>query len=159
MASLLTPIALAAPPQLLIGPGQLAGLRDWITTRGFTRVLIVTSPSNGKRVERLGLPAACTVEVFADLVGEPTTTDVDRVRAVADQFGPDCVVGFGGGSAMDLAKLAAVLTGSKVALADTVGVNRTPARRCGLVQIPSPVANSRSPARRCSPTSRSSTPT
>ena len=137
MASLLTPLALAAPPQLLIGPGQLAGLCDWIAARGFSRVLVVTSPSNGKRLDRLGLPAACVVEIFADLHGEPTTVDVDRVRAVADAFAPDCVVGFGGGSAMDLAKLAAVFVGKKeIALADVVGVNRTPARRCGLVQIP-----------------------
>jgi alcohol dehydrogenase class IV len=136
MASLLTPLALAAPPQLLIGPGQVAGLSNWITARGFHRVLIVTSPSNGRRVDLLGLPTTCATEVFADLAGEPTLADVDRVRAAADRFAPDCVVGFGGGSAMDLAKLAAVLVGSDVALADTVDVNRTPARRCGLVQIP-----------------------
>lgn len=136
MASLLTPIALAAPPQLLIGPGQVAGLRDWIAARGFTRVLVVTSPSNGRRVDLLGLPGSCAIEIFADLHGEPTIADVDRVRAVTDRFAPDCVVGFGGGSAMDLAKLAAVLTSTKIALADVVGVNRTPARCCGLVQIP-----------------------
>lgn len=46
------------------------------------------------------------------------------------------VIGFGGGSAMDLAKLAAVLPGSGQVFAEIVGVEKVAGKRAALVQVP-----------------------
>ncbi len=58
------------------------------------------------------------------------------MTAVALSAGAEAVVGFGGGSAMDLAKLTAVLPGSGQSLADVVGAERVAGRRVRLVQVP-----------------------
>jgi len=56
--------------------------------------------------------------------------------AMAREAKPDLVVGFGGGSAMDLAKLVAVLCTSDVAFADIVGPEKVAGRSVALMQIP-----------------------
>jgi alcohol dehydrogenase class IV len=49
---------------------------------------------------------------------------------------PELVVGFGGGSAMDLAKLVAVLPGSGQTLHEVVGPEKVAGRRAALAQVP-----------------------
>jgi alcohol dehydrogenase class IV len=56
--------------------------------------------------------------------------------AKAKDLDADAVIGFGGGSAMDLAKLVAVLVTSDKGLREISGPNRAPARQVRLVQIP-----------------------
>jgi alcohol dehydrogenase len=59
------------------------------------------------------------------------------VLAAANAADAELIVGFGGGSAMDLAKLAAVLAGSSQTLHDVVGPNKVAApRRVALAQVP-----------------------
>jgi alcohol dehydrogenase class IV len=55
---------------------------------------------------------------------------------MAREVAPDLVIGFGGGSAMDLAKLVAVLCTSDVAFADIVGPEKVAGRSVALMQIP-----------------------
>ena len=56
--------------------------------------------------------------------------------AAAKAAEADAVIGFGGGSAMDLAKLVAVLVTSDQRLPDISGPNRAPKRTVALAQIP-----------------------
>jgi alcohol dehydrogenase len=42
--------------------------------------------------------------VFDEVAGNPTTRHVARGLSAAEEFGPDCIVGLGGGSSMDCAK-------------------------------------------------------
>ncbi|WP_236638446.1 pyruvate dehydrogenase complex E1 component subunit beta [Mangrovicoccus ximenensis] len=56
--------------------------------------------------------------------------------AAASEAEADLVIGFGGGSAMDLAKLVAVMAGRNVSLAEISGPNRAPPRQAALAQIP-----------------------
>lgn len=51
------------------------------------------------------------VSVFSDLQGEPKADDVDAATDLVRRSGQPCVVGLGGGSALDVAKLAAVIAG------------------------------------------------
>lgn len=67
---------------------------------------------------------------------EPDLTNLEAAVAAAREAGVNVVIGFGGGSLMDLAKLVAVLVGTDQGLRDISGPNRAPARRVGLVQIP-----------------------
>lgn len=95
--------AAVARPGALDGLGGLA--REW----GGTRVLVVTDPGVREAgyadravelLEREGLAAA----VFDRVVENPTSDEVEEGRAFAAAFGPDLLVGLGGGSAMDTAK-------------------------------------------------------
>lgn len=131
---LLRPIVIGSPAAIHIGPGTAAEVGRAAAARGITRALVVADPFNASRIDHLALD--CRVETFADLPGEPDTRMLAAARTLADGYAPDLVVGFGGGSAMDLAKLVAVLAGSELRPADIVGVGRTPARKAMLAQVP-----------------------
>ena len=62
--------------------------------------------------------------VFGEVSFEPDIATLEAAFAAAAQAEPDLVVGFGGGSAMDLAKLVAVLSGGGQAIHDVVGRRR-----------------------------------
>src|SRR5262245_27495394 len=53
--------------------------------------------------------AGVEIGVFDGGEAEPSLRLVERCAAVARQFGPDAVLGLGGGSNMDVAKFVAVL--------------------------------------------------
>ena len=60
---------------------------------------------------------------------------MDAVR-IAQEFACDGVIGFGGGSSMDVAKLLAVLIKGEQALADIYGVDQITGGRLPLIQVP-----------------------
>ncbi|GLK78937.1 iron-containing alcohol dehydrogenase [Methylopila turkensis] len=134
MTSLVAPIELLRPARIYFGPGMLAGLRAYVAERGYTRPLVVADPFNAARVDLLGLCGA--VAVFGEVKPEPDAPNLDKALALAAEARPDVVIGFGGGSAMDLAKLVAVLPGSGQTLKDVVGPEKVSGRTVGLIQIP-----------------------
>jgi alcohol dehydrogenase class IV len=96
--------------------------------------LVVADAFNAQRVEVLRL--AGEVAVFGEIEPEPSVPNLEKLLAMAERVRPDIVIGFGGGSAMDLAKLAAVLPGSGQTITDVVGPERVKGRASALVQVP-----------------------
>ncbi|MEH3116691.1 MAG: iron-containing alcohol dehydrogenase [Methylorubrum populi] len=133
-ARLDSPIDLLRPERIAFGAGTLAEVARFAAERGYRRPLVVADAFNAARIDRLGLPG--TVAAFGTVRPEPDVPNLDAALAEAERVRPDLVVGFGGGSAMDLAKLVAVLPGSGQRLADVVGPERVAGRRVGLVQVP-----------------------
>jgi alcohol dehydrogenase class IV len=123
-------------PRLIAGPGSAAAIADLLPPG---RALFVTDPT----VIALGLaqPALQSLEergiearVFDSVEQDPSLDTL--LAAVAAGEGCTSVVGFGGGSPMDVAKLAAYLiaTGEDV---DTLwGLGKATGRRLPLVQVP-----------------------
>lgn len=134
MTPLSTPIELVQPARIRFGRGTVREVGAWLRGRSVARVLVVTDAFNAARIDRLDLPG--TPVVWGELTGEPDTGDLDRVVALAEAAAVDAVVGFGGGSAMDLAKLAAVLPGSGQTLAEVVGPEKVARKGALLVQVP-----------------------
>ncbi|WP_237907171.1 iron-containing alcohol dehydrogenase [Azospirillum brasilense] len=134
MPSAFASIELVRPPRVLFGGGLIASVGAWARENGIARTLVVADAFNAARVGLLDLPGAVTV--FDRVRPEPDTANLDDLLAVADAAEPQLVVGFGGGSAMDLAKLAAVLPGSGQTLADVAGAERVRAKRAALAQVP-----------------------
>lgn len=134
METLTRPVTLLAPPVLECGQGTVPKLGAWAAAQGFRHILVVADAFNADRVDWLGLKG--TVTVFSDVRPEPDTENLETLLAVARAATPDLVVGFGGGSAMDLAKLAAVLHDSSQSLDDVVGVGRVAGCRSALAQVP-----------------------
>ncbi len=98
--------------RLLFGCGAVRELGAAVRRLNVGRVLVVADPV----LERVGLvaravgpmqAAGLTVEVFAGGEPEPSFECADQAIAAARRFGPEGIVGLGGGSNMDLAKITA----------------------------------------------------
>lgn len=133
MLSLSSPIEMQRPPVVRFGSGQVGTLAAWLAARGARRPFVVADRVNAARIGILGLAAPA---VFGEVRPEPDLPNLEAAVAAAREAGVDAVVGFGGGSAMDLAKLVAVLAGSELGLRDISGPDRAPRRRVALAQIP-----------------------
>ncbi|PLW76064.1 iron-containing alcohol dehydrogenase family protein [Cohaesibacter celericrescens] len=131
MLTLTTPIEMQRPPVLRFGAGTLSSFAGWVADSGFKAPFVIADSVNAARLELLGLG---DVRCFGDVVPEPDIPNLNA--AVIAAKGADLIIGFGGGSAMDLAKLVAVLAGQDMAFGDISGPHRAPARTVGLVQIP-----------------------
>jgi alcohol dehydrogenase class IV len=135
MSALVTPIDIVRPNQITFGGGTAGTVGAWVAARGLSRALVVADAFNARRTGVLGL--TCDVTVFGDVRPEPDVPNLDALLAAAVAARADVVIGFGGGSAMDLAKLAAVLPGSGQTLQEVVGPEKVNgAGRVALVQVP-----------------------
>ncbi|WP_407180706.1 iron-containing alcohol dehydrogenase [Bradyrhizobium sp. STM 3562] len=132
--SLSQPIDLVRPKQILFGSGVAARVGNWVGNRDLKKAFVVADTFNAARVDVLRL--ACETVVFDAFRPEPDAADLERLLAAVDVSKPDLVIGFGGGSAMDLAKLAAVLPGSGQHFMDVVGPDKILGRSRALVQVP-----------------------
>ena len=75
-------------------------------------------------------------QVYQDVVADPTEAVVYAAVSQAADFGADCIIGFGGGSSMDVAKLVALLAPSRRRLDDVYGVNVATGQRLPLMLVP-----------------------
>jgi alcohol dehydrogenase class IV len=130
--SMARPITLLQPARLEIGAGAVTRLAAWAESH--KRVFVVAMAPTVGFVERIGLAGA--VETFIDIPPEPDLPAVEAVLAAARAFRPDLVIGLGGGSVMDVAKLVAVLWDSEQSVLDVVGVGKIAGRRTALAQVP-----------------------
>lgn len=65
--------------------------------------------------------AGIAVEVFQNIVAEPTVNDFKRILELAHQFQADSVAGIGGGSVLDVTKLVAAFIDSDQQVEDCFG--------------------------------------
>ena len=80
--------------------------------------------------------AGFSVTVFDDVVADPPEDVMTACATKAKFAGVDIVMGFGGGSSMDVAKLAAVMITSEQALSEMYGIGNVMGMRVPLVQVP-----------------------
>jgi len=105
------------------------------------RVLIVTDAG----IIRAGLldgaadslrQAGHSVSVFDGVTADPARAVLSTAIAQAAEFQPTSVIGFGGGSSLDVAKLVALLLGSHEDLDEAWGVGNAKGPRLPLVLVP-----------------------
>jgi alcohol dehydrogenase class IV len=130
-------------PHIVSAPGAAAELGTHIASR-FPRVrraLVVTDPG----FLRTGLVDAPLLDlhhknistvVFSEVVADPPESVVLDAVAFAREKGVDIVIGLGGGSSMDVAKLIAVLAPSDQPIQQIYGIGNVTGHRLPLVQIP-----------------------
>ncbi|MCY1263837.1 Long-chain-alcohol dehydrogenase 1 [compost metagenome] len=126
---------------LIVECGGAAKLHERVAAMGCRSVLIVTDPgllAAGVLQESLagfsdhGLRAT----VFSDVEADPPEAVILAAVAAAKACLADCVVGFGGGSSMDVAKLAALLACSGERIEEVYGVNQAKGPRLPLILVP-----------------------
>ncbi|WP_426173279.1 iron-containing alcohol dehydrogenase [Massilia sp. TWR1-2-2] len=130
-------------PHLISQPGAAAQLGQHISAQfpNARRALIVTDPGF-LRTGLIDAPARdlkkhnLAVQIYSDVVADPPEHIVLSAVEFARKHAIDIVIGFGGGSSMDVAKLIAVLAGSGQALSEAYGIGNVTGERLPLVQIP-----------------------
>jgi alcohol dehydrogenase len=139
----MTAFAFSTVASIVSEPGAAGRLGQLVAER-FTdarRVLIVTDAG----FLRTGLlePARAslvaqgmTVHIFSQVVADPPEQIVKEAIDFARANETDLVIGFGGGSSMDVAKLVAVLAGSDQALNQIYGIGKVKGQRLPLIQVP-----------------------
>jgi alcohol dehydrogenase class IV len=133
MTALFRPLRIHQPRRVEFGTGTAAEVGAWAKAEGFGRILVLTQRSMVGRVQALDLPGV--VRVFDRVMPEPDTDNLALALETARVAAPDLVVGFGGGSVMDLAKLVTVLRG-ELTLAEIVGPNKVAGRQNALALVP-----------------------
>ena len=128
------PLTITRPSRIEFGPGKAAFVGEWASQQGITRTLVVSDAFNASRIDLLGLPGEVTV--FAEVKPEPDLPNLHKLVETARQARAQLIVGFGGGSAMDIAKLAAVMVDDARPFSALVGPNKANPRAALLAQVP-----------------------
>ena len=137
------PFSFATTAQLICEPGSSRRLASLCKERGARSVLVVTDPG----ITRFGLldevlpgfeTEGLQVAVYDQVVADPPEHIVLAAVAQARASRVDLIIGFGGGSSMDVAKLVALLAHPDCAqsLQDIYGVGNAKGQRLPLIQVP-----------------------
>ncbi|MDE6849851.1 MAG: iron-containing alcohol dehydrogenase, partial [Clostridia bacterium] len=121
---------------------NVKGIADVIKANGKRKLLLVTD----SMIYSLGLCATLEdslkaegVEycVYSDVVANPTSDNVDAAVKVYKENGCDCLIAFGGGSAMDCAKgVGALIARPKKTLNDLGGILKVKKKIPMLIAVP-----------------------
>lgn len=131
---------LRLPAQISYGSGSLGSLPAVVRRLG-TRVFICCDPF----LEEVPLFAAAvrqltelgvTCRIWTKIIPELPVDSVEQAAEGAREFGPDAIIGFGGGSSMDLAKVTALLLDHGGPLGRYYGENAVPGPVLPVVAVP-----------------------
>jgi alcohol dehydrogenase class IV len=127
--------------QLTFGPGSASQLGEIAARRGWKRILVITdrvlrSLGLVERVTQPLIEAGMDCQVFDGGEPEPSIHVALQASESARQFRPDALLGLGGGSNMDLTKLAAVLFTHGGQPVNYFGFDRVPGPVIPLICVP-----------------------
>jgi alcohol dehydrogenase len=138
----MTAFAFSTVATILSEPGASRHLGDIVAERfpGTRRPFIVTD-AGVLRAGLLSLPRLSLEQegvapaLFSDVLADPPEAVILDAVEAARRHEADLVIGFGGGSSMDVAKLVAVLAGSRQAIGEIYGIGKVQGRRLPLLQV------------------------
>jgi len=128
-------------PRIVCEDGASRRLSALAAELGFSRPLIVTDPGLAKAGVLDGALESFKaggqgVEVFSDVMADPPERSVLAAAEFARSRKIDGVIGLGGGSSMDTAKLVSLLAAGGQTLQEVYGVDKVKGRRLPLIQVP-----------------------
>jgi alcohol dehydrogenase class IV len=132
-------ITLLQPSRVVFGNGCAKGCVDFLVQRGARRVLLVTSKSVHSHIHFLAevfKKSNCDIVENHFVPAEPTVSFFNTALAEAKVTKPDAVLGIGGGSALDVAKLIASLVYGSQNVSEIFGINLLSNRKLPLVCLP-----------------------
>lgn len=135
----LKPITLLQPGRIIFGNGCSSDFAKHLSTLGLREILVVTGPTVVKTcgeilsaIQKAGI----NVTVHSEITAEPTVAAFEKCLRVAQSRPFDGVIGIGGGSAMDVAKLVAALAKGSQSLSEVFGINLLRERKIFLACLP-----------------------
>ena len=121
-------------PHLVIGNGCIEGIGKEAGNLKGKRAIIITD----RNIVKLGLIEKAKkalegeyigVDLFEDVEYEPDISTVEKAIGIIQEKSYDTVIGFGGGSALDAAKVIACLAKNEGEVRDYLGANKIPKRK------------------------------
>jgi len=132
-------VTLLQPPHMMLGNGCAPQCADFLAQRGVRRVLLVSStpvrPTLGPVRDALQKGHLTVIEA-APVDCEPTCAMFEQMLVAARHEAIEAMLGIGGGSVMDVAKLLAAVTCGTQKVAEVFGINLLARRVLPLVCLP-----------------------
>ncbi len=128
------------PRTLVFGDHSFDQFIDFIKESPYNNILILADSTLSRFVDKLvgALHAAGkSTTLSMDIVTEPVIADVNYLREIAKKNSVDSVLGIGGGSVLDVAKILAVVTNTNLIIKDLFGIGKIRERKLFLCCLPS----------------------
>lgn len=127
--------------RLTFGPGAVDQLGEILAARAIERLVILTDQNLvaagvAERVRASIEAAGVAVETFSDGEAEPSVPCALEAIDCAGRFEPQAVLGLGGGSNMDLAKITATVLAHGGSPSDYFGFDRIPGPVLPVISVP-----------------------
>ncbi|WP_288402417.1 iron-containing alcohol dehydrogenase [uncultured Acinetobacter sp.] len=139
----MNPFQFQTVPNIISGLGSIQELKNVLTQQSYQKALIVTDA--GMILHQLHQPILEILTqigleylIYSDIQADPPEHIVLEAVDFAAQEQIDVIIGFGGGSSMDVAKIIALLAHPKQQqkLSEIYGINQAKAPRLPLILIP-----------------------
>ncbi|MEJ6981411.1 iron-containing alcohol dehydrogenase [Pedobacter sp. P351] len=127
------------PGKLVFGKGSLDSLTEELLAVPSGKVLIITIDPLLSTLDKLiNTLKDAGLSVFTDtsITQEPSFDDFKNLLAKVSPFNADVVLGIGGGSVLDIAKLLAAQLGNEQSLEEIVGIGLLKGRKKKLICVP-----------------------
>ncbi|MDR3651650.1 MAG: iron-containing alcohol dehydrogenase [Paludibacter sp.] len=133
-------IILQQPGKIVFGENSVLQIADDNLIQSSKRILFLVASPLLNAVQPVWDKISSTdkqvVVIEYNFPGEPTFVQFDTLLNKSDYFRPDCIVGVGGGSVLDCAKLLAALTENTQRLEEVVGIGILNGRVKKLICVP-----------------------
>ncbi len=137
----MTQFVFETTPRIVCEPGAAARLGELaaelqvrhaliVTDRGLVQAGVLDGALEGLQA------AGVAVTLFTDVLADPPEASVLAAVDAARAAAVDGIIGLGGGSSMDTAKLVALLAGTPQALPEVYGIGLAKGPRLPLIQVP-----------------------
>ena len=117
-------ITLLQPQKIVFGTGCIETFTEDYQKLGLQRLFVLTAPPIRPLIEEpleALRKAGISIEIFQNILAEPTVNDFKAILEVAREFKADSIVGIGGGSVLDVTKLVAAFLNSSQQVEDCFG--------------------------------------
>lgn len=127
--------------QVIFGNSCVAQVSDKLKNEGYQRAIIVSDSGVDAagiltKVDRALSDGGVATAKFTEISPNPTVEEVEKAYRVAEEFKPDVIIGIGGGSPIDAAKVLAVMMTNDKNIADLEGVDKFEECPMPLLAIP-----------------------
>ena len=132
-------ISIDFPKRLVFGDHSLDDFIRYFLSMSYRNVFLLADPNVRAPLEKLraaltGAGINCILNT--EIKHEPTISEFNNILSGAEESRIDSVIGMGGGSVLDVAKLVAALCYSKIPVSSTFGAGNIPGRKLFLACLP-----------------------